>query len=256
MCSYDRAYIINNAINSILEQDYDDWELIIVDDGSKDNTKNVILDFIENHNRNSEENNYINKKNYLNKKIEFFEILNLEDKAIIDETKIDKSAISETSNLEKPNKIYYHYQNNSGITKARNKGIDLSSGKFITFLDSDDEYKPNHLSSRFEVIKQTKCDFLHNGVEIIGNEFVPDKNDKSKLISIKDCVVGGTFFISRKIIDEIGKFEIVDYSDDSCYYEKVLNSKKYKIVNLIEKEFETYVYNRNSSDSICNTINL
>lgn len=237
MCSFNRAYIIKNAINSILKQDYDDWELIIVDDGSKDNTKSEILKLIDK----------FNNENIV-RKIEFFEILDIKD----------KEKTSNTLYLKKSFKVYYHYQENSGITKARNKGIDLSNGKFITFLDSDDEYKTNHLQSRFEVISQTKCDFLHNGLEIIGDEFVPDKNDKNKLISIKDCVVGGTFFISRKIIDEIGKFEVVDYSDDSCYYEKMeecnSSSIRYKIINLTEKKFETYIYNRNSIDSICNNL--
>ena len=49
--TYNRAEMIQNAINSVLKQTYKDWELIIVDDGSTDKTKDVIDKFIEKDNR-------------------------------------------------------------------------------------------------------------------------------------------------------------------------------------------------------------
>lgn len=40
--AYNRAHMISGTIKSVLAQTYADWELIIVDDGSKDNTKSVV----------------------------------------------------------------------------------------------------------------------------------------------------------------------------------------------------------------------
>jgi glycosyltransferase involved in cell wall biosynthesis len=43
--TYNRAYLISNTINSVLKQIYQDFEIIVVDDGSIDNTERVIANF-------------------------------------------------------------------------------------------------------------------------------------------------------------------------------------------------------------------
>jgi len=46
LATYNRAYCIENAINSVLAQSFRDWELIIVDDGSSDNTEEVLKKYL------------------------------------------------------------------------------------------------------------------------------------------------------------------------------------------------------------------
>ena len=46
--TYNRASFIGKAIGSVIGQLYKKWELIIVDDGSTDNTKEVVLSFNDN----------------------------------------------------------------------------------------------------------------------------------------------------------------------------------------------------------------
>jgi glycosyltransferase involved in cell wall biosynthesis len=45
--TFNRADIIPRAINSIINQTYQNWELIIIDDGSTDNTKDIIKKFLK-----------------------------------------------------------------------------------------------------------------------------------------------------------------------------------------------------------------
>ena len=89
--TYNRANFLTNTINSVLEQNCDNWECIIVDDGSTDNTREIVA-------------------------------------------------------LFKDQRIQYFYKENEERSIARNFGIQRSNGHYICFLDSDDEYYPNHLS--------------------------------------------------------------------------------------------------------------
>ena len=51
-------------------------------------------------------------------------------------------------------RILYHKTKNSGVSAARNKGISLSSGEVIAFLDADDYWEPNHLSVLYKLYKE------------------------------------------------------------------------------------------------------
>lgn len=141
---------------------------------------------------------------------------------------------------------------NLGVAKARNLGINNAIGNYITFLDSDDEYKSNHLTSRYELLIDNKIDLLHGGVEIIGNSKVPDKNNVNKLIELSECVIGGTFFINSQLDRSLKEFdENVDYSEDSRMFEEFEQNKLF----IKKTEMKTYIYHRDSDDSICNTVN-
>lgn len=218
-----------------------------MDDGSSDKTLQQVQDFIADYNTKVIDNNKEHSRG--NTKTIKFVSVSPSNEISDSGTAVERIVVEKNQNL-----VLYIFQENQGVSKARNKGIQFASGKFITFLDSDDTYHPKHLETRFEVLVGEKCDFLNGGVEIIGNEFVPDKNDLSKLISIKDCVVGGTFFISKEIIKTLGGFDIVEFSDDSAFYDKVEKSGMFKICTLSEKKHQTYLYNRNSQDSICNSL--
>ncbi|HOT22718.1 MAG TPA: glycosyltransferase family 2 protein [Sedimentibacter sp.] len=48
MPAYNCEKYVEEAINSVLAQSYRNWELIVIDDGSVDNTRNIITEYLQN----------------------------------------------------------------------------------------------------------------------------------------------------------------------------------------------------------------
>ena len=197
MATFNRGRLISRAINSLLAQTFEQWELIIIDDGSKDNTAEIITPFL----------------GYTN--------------------------------------ILYRYFTNGGVAVARDRGCALARGRYITFLDSDDEYLPDHLETRATILSaKPATELLHGGVEVIGDPSVADKNDPTKQILISDCVVGGTFFVRRDLWKRLNGFGSAPYGDDSDFFERAAA----KGATIIKTDTPTYRYYRNEVDSICNIV--
>ena len=144
----------------------------------------------------------------------------------------------------------YLKHKNRKVAWTRNIGMHAAFGKYVTFLDSDDEYLPDHLQLRFDFMEtHSEVDLIHGGFKLIGPEdtfWVVDVRDQSKLIHIKDCCVGATLFAKRSLFLLEGGFPIVPYSPEFYFLQKV--KKKYRIVKV---SFSTYLYHTSGSDRIC-----
>jgi glycosyltransferase involved in cell wall biosynthesis len=185
--------LVRRALDSVLNQDFQDFELIVIDDGSNKDPENNLLNFAIDH----------------------------EDK------------------------ITYLRHRNCSQAQSVNKGIKFSSGEYITMIDADDEYKPNHLSMCLKEIKNT--DLISTKTHtIVDNEedyYVPDKFNLEKGIHVDDCVLFATLFGKREVFlntDFKG-----DYAADSNFFESASRMYSVKKVNL-----RTYIYYRNIPNSI------
>lgn len=96
--TYNRAGRCKFAVQSVLAQTHENVEVIIVDDGSTDNTKE--------------------------------EIFRLDDR------------------------VKYIYQANSGVSAARNTGLEAATGEYVGFLDSDDIWLPWKLEAQLSILRQ------------------------------------------------------------------------------------------------------
>ncbi len=197
--TFNRAHLLERAIMSALRQTYDNLEIIIIDDGSTDNTYEIVEKFF-----------------------------------------------SLSTNIR------YVKQSNRGLPASLNVGIKLSAGKYITFLGSDDEYLPQHIEKRYLVLsKHKEIDLLHGGLKIVGSPYVRDKNNLNKKIHLNKCAVGGTFFGKRIVFTKLKGFKNLNYSEDSEFLERA--EKHFKVIKV---NFPTYVYYRNTPDSLCNNIDV
>jgi glycosyltransferase involved in cell wall biosynthesis len=131
----------------------------------------------------------------------------------------------------------------------RNAGVKVASGRFITFLDSDDEYYPEHLKSRKQILEQNpSVQFLYGGAKILGNQYVPDRFDPSKKVNLKECVIGGTFFIERQLMLSLKGFRKAPLEADGDLFERVMKTG----VQSLRTDLPTYVYHHENADSITN----
>ena len=117
MPAYNRTTLIKDSIDSILKQTYQHYELIIIDDGSDDDTCDVVRDIIASN-----------------------------DNVSIQLIELDK---------------------NSGVSFARNRGLEKAKGDIITYLDSDNIWDENYLNLiNHAYINNKKCDSVYAGQEI------------------------------------------------------------------------------------------
>ena len=82
---------------------------------------------------------------------------------IIDDGSTDGSASICDEYLSDPRVIVIH-QENRGLSNARNVGLDLMTGKYTAFLDSDDAYHLTFIESLFNIM-------IHNHSDIVGCKY-------------------------------------------------------------------------------------
>lgn len=145
--------------------------------------------------------------------------------------------------------IEVYCQQNMKLALSRNRGIELAKSKYLTFIDSDDEYASNHIEQRVKFIEANPdIDLIHGGTKIIGNEYVRDKNNPFQFIHLSECFIGGTFFGKTEVFKKLNGFRNILYSEDSDLLERA--EKKFRIRKV---EFKTYIYHRELEDSITNS---
>ena len=97
--TYNSDDVLENAIKSVIEQTYKNWELIIIENGKKGQAKQIAQSF--------------------------------NDKRII-----------------------YMYQEQPNVSNARNVGLENVTGKYVSFIDSDDRYDKDFLQKLVEYLEQ------------------------------------------------------------------------------------------------------
>ena len=92
----------------------------------------------------------------------------------------------------KDSRVHVIHQMNSGVSAARNKGIEHAKGEWISFIDSDDWVDIDYLE-KFELDKDD-ADLIIQGLEYYDNR----NGQYFKQIKVADCILSGTD--SKKLV--------------------------------------------------------
>ena len=156
---YNAGHYLRSCIDSILAQDFKDFELILIDDGSNDESSSICDHY---------------SHLFLNIKT-------------------------------------FHFKN-EGVSSARNHGIELAQGKFLVFVDADDEVPPTSLSS----LMKEEADLVIGGYirKVHGKEtiYIPKEgkkyDEKTKELFLDD-ILSRTFLIDGPC-SKLYKREIIE----------------------------------------------
>lgn len=158
--TFNRKYVLHRAIESVANQTRPPIEIIVVDDGSTDGTKDWLANSFPS--------------------------------------------------------VKYIYQDNKGVSSARNRGIEVSKGSWVSFLDSDDEWMPTKLEEQESyIIENPEIKFCHtneiwirNGVRV--NQM--KKHQKYGGDIFEKCldicrISPSSVLIKKDVLDKIGLFD-------------------------------------------------
>ena len=187
--AYNVEKYIQDAIKSVISQTYSNIEIIVVDDGSTDGTKNVIDPFLKN------------------------------------------------------NQIVYLYQNNKGLSGARNSGIKIAKGEYIALLDADDLYLPSKIEKQVLFAEHNPdYDFFYCDVDffidgkpdkILKSHYIHCTEDIFKHLLRANFINPSTLFFKKQTFDKFGVFdESFERAEDLEYYLRVLlNGARFCFIN-------------------------
>jgi len=157
--TYNRAALLTETINSVLAQTYPAVEIIVVDDGSTDNTAEVVAGYGE--------------------------------------------------------RVIYLQQENQGETIARNRGIQVSKGTYLSFLDDDDLIFPTKIEKQINVfancpeISVVYCRHYHidEKVNPLGKSGLLPEGDILLPLALGDFIWSGAPLIRRECIEAVGGYD-------------------------------------------------
>lgn len=152
---YNVEKYLERCIDSILNNTYNNFEIILINDGSKDNSQEILERYYDKY----------------------------------------------------PDKIIIKQQENQGPAQARNVGLEIATGEYIMFVDSDDFVQKDYIENYIKVLKEDDYDV------VLGGYYKSDDNKTLYTICLQDepwskYMIMGPYtklykksFLTRKILN-------------------------------------------------------
>lgn len=217
--SYNYGFIIEETLKNLLEQSYQEWEAIVVDDGSTDHTKEVVAKYVSLDSR-----------------------------------------------------IRYIFQENSGVSVARNRGFRDSKGQYIQFLDADDLLSKEKLTLQIAFLEQhphvdiaytdhlyfeaDKPDVFYPDYEMNHHNWLPKIDAKGfeavNILVYSNIAVVSSPVLRRGIVEQVNGFpEASNYTEDwEFWFLCAIHGAHYCFLDDREAITLIRIHHRNTSKNI------
>jgi len=186
----------------------------------------------------------INSQTYKN-----FEIILIYD----DDNRSDLLFVKKVLKKTKNKKIIVN-KKNLGVGISRNRGINKSKGKFISFIDADDVWNRDKLKKQIKFMKKNSLDFSYSDYSIINEKGILIKKIKSpKIIKFKNllfsCDIALSSVTIRSNLLRSEKFSNIKTKEDYLLWLK-LSQKNIKMMGIREN----LIFWRKTNNSLSSSI--
>lgn len=175
---YNVEKYLYRCVDSILKQTYENFELILIDDGSPDNCSQMCDEL-----------------------------------------------------SEKDSRIKVIHQENQGLSAARNSGIKIAKGNYLTFIDSDDWISNTMFEDLINLIKEKNADIsICNFIVTDGNAIYKKNTKAEEKLYSKDEFM--------KIILRVNSNRCIHYAWGKLYKKDVIDKNEHYPVGMLNEDVE------------------
>lgn len=155
--------------------------------------------------------------------------------------------------------VEYYQSKVSGVSHARNIGLDKADGDIIGFCDADDYYEPNCMEKVLNIFEKYEIDIVYMALYIVNNnthtlrsvkkEKIIDSFEAIDSVVSNPCVMGSVWnkFFKKELIEGYRFSEELSYLEDGYFNVEILNDNKNIKIYLSKEPSYNYVKNTNSA---------
>lgn len=145
---------------------------------------------------------------------------------------------------KKDDRIKVIDKENGGVSSARNKGIEVSNGDYVTFIDADDNIGENYIKKMVENIEDEYCLIKCNYKNKLKEKILSKDKYLEKIISGEILGVCWGYLFNSKLLKNIYFDKNTSYMEDSIFIVQYL--LKIKNVKIIDNDLYIHNYNMES----------
>ncbi len=173
---------------------------------------------------------------------------------LVDDGSPDNCPIICDEYAKKDSRIKVIHKKNGGLSDARNYGMSLATGEYISFIDSDDYIDENMYEQMVTALIDNNADIVSCAINDVYNDKIETKNIKQELynteLAIKDLLL--EINLTQTVWNKLYKKEIIEgitfekykiNEDDFWTYQIIANSKRIITIN---KPFYYYIHRESS----------